>query len=77
MSSLARKLLSNPGLIALTVLDEQKEFVVLSPYRKIKFAFFQSDFAGGKIPYWHVMDPKSKSFMSTLSMEGLKLWGIL
>ncbi len=77
MSNLAHKLLDNPGLIALTVLDEQKEVIATLPFRKIKFAFFQDDFQGGKIAYWHVMDPKSPSFMSTLSFEGLKDWGII
>lgn len=76
MNNLAHKLLNNQGLIALTVLDEQKELTAVGK-RKIKFAFFQSDFEGGRIPYWHVMDPTSPSYQSTLSMEGLREWGII
>lgn len=75
--SLAKRLLNNPGLIALTVLEEQAELKAVGKFRKIKFAFFQEDFKGGRIPYWHVTDPKSKSFGSTLSIKGLKEWGIL
>ncbi len=44
---------------------------------KIVFAFFQDDFQGGKIPYFHVCDPTSKSYGSTLGIEGLKQWGII
>lgn len=45
--------------------------------RKIIFAFFQDDFQGGRIAYWHVTLPHSQSYGSTLSMEGLKLWKII
>lgn len=77
--NLTRRLLNNPGLIALTVDEEKKEISVLPSrhFRKIVFAHFQSDFQGGRIPYWHVMDPTSQSYHSTLSMQGLKEWGIL
>jgi hypothetical protein len=75
--NLARTLLNNPGLLALTVSDERKEIVAALPRRRIKFAFFQDDFQGGRIAYWHVMDPSSKSYQSTLSMQGLKDWGVL
>lgn len=44
---------------------------------KIVFAFFQSDFKGGKLPYWHVCDPTSKSYGSTLSVDGLREWGVI
>lgn len=85
MSGLARRLLNNPGLLALTVPEEQREIrfaaFVGSAHRvrphKIKFAHFQSDFKGGRIPYWHVLDSTSPSYQSTLSMEGLKTWGVL
>ncbi len=76
MSNLAHKLLDNQGLIALTVVDEQKELRQIGRH-KIKFAFFQKDFEGGLIPYWHVVDPTSPSFMSTLSIEGLREWNII
>ncbi len=77
--NLAKKLLNNPGFIALTVKDEQNELLAVTKThtRKIKFAFFQSDFRGGKIPYWHVVDSASKSYQSTLSMQGLREWGII
>ena len=85
MNSLAKTLLNNPGLRALTVPEEQREILSAqfgaSAYKvrphKIKFAHFQSDFQGGRIPYWHVIDPSSKSYHSTLSMQGLKEWGVL
>lgn len=69
-------LLHNPGLLALTVEDEQKEISVVRP-RKIKFAFFQEDSHGGRIPYWHVLDPLSRSFHSTLSIQGLREWRVI
>lgn len=83
---LARKLLNNPGLIALTLDDEKNEIrsvlfgadaARISYRRRIKFAFFQSDFRGGRVPMWHVVDPLHKSYQSTLSMEGLRDWGVL
>ena len=78
MSNLARRLINNPGLIALTVLEEQEEIMVVPKFRKIKFAHFQKiPFSNEQIPFWHVMDPAHKSYKSTLSMEGLKQWGVL
>lgn len=90
--NLTRTLLNNPGLKFLTVPDEQVEIGVVqtgfSPTvtaraytaelvgHKIVFAFFQDDFQGGKIAYWHVTDPTSKSFHSTLSMQGLRDWKV-
>lgn len=92
--NLTKKLLNNPGLVALTVQEEQKELTSLvfgavasspavkmamaeSRGHKIVFAFFQDNFQGGQIPYWHVTNPLSKSYQSTLSMEGLRQWGVL
>jgi hypothetical protein len=85
--------LKNAGLLALTVEDEQKELQVVRfgtahsldarikaadiRGRKIIFAFFQSDFKGGQIPYWHVTRHDSPSYGSTLSWQGLKQWRIL
>lgn len=85
--------LENAGLMALTVEDEQKELQVVRfgtanslefrikaadvRGRKIIFAFFQSDFKGGQIPYWHVTRHDSPSYGSTLSMQGLEQWHIL
>lgn len=79
MNTLAKRMLNNKGLFILTVPEERLEMAVIGskPYRKIKFAFFQKMFDGTQIPFWHVVDPHSKSFNSTLSMEGLKEWGIL
>lgn len=85
------KLLKNRGLKALTVAAERREIrAVMDSHplgrraaaaeaagHKIVFAFFQSDFKGGRIPYWHCVDSKQKSYHSTLSLEGLKLWGVL
>ncbi len=44
---------------------------------RIIFAFFQDDFQGGQIPYWHVCDPTSKSYGSTLSVQGLRDWKVI
>lgn len=67
------------GLKALTVEAEQNEVLaVLQPkLRRIKFAFFQDDFKGGRIPYWHVDYVNEHQFGTTLSMEGLKQWRII
>ncbi len=43
---------------------------------RIMFAFWQDDFQGGKIAYWHVMS-EGRSKHSTLSMDGLKQWEVL
>ncbi len=66
-------------LAVLAVPDEVKELEVIGQFtpRKIKFAFFQDDFQGGKIAYWHVDWNSPTDFGTTLSMEGLKLWGYL
>ncbi len=88
-----KTLLDNPGLQALTAIDEKAEIKLITfgqshslesrikaavlRKRKIIFAFFQDDFQGGRIPYWHVTNPGSKNYQSTLSMEGLKEWKVL
>lgn len=84
MTSLSRKLLNNPGLIALTVDGERKELFSLfhgGPYKvrphKIVFAHFQKRSDGSKLPFWHVIDTTNKSYQSTLSMEGLRSKGVL
>ncbi len=75
--SLAKKLLNNPGLIALTVDEEKKEILSAVRPRKIKFAFFQTDLSGTKIPFWHVDYKSPSEFGTTLSLKGLKQWGYL
>lgn len=84
--NLTHTLLNNPGLIALTVEAEQKEFAILPTAaciaaqargHKIVFAHFQSDFCGGRIPFWHVVDPKHPSCGSTLSLDGLREWKVI
>lgn len=82
MSSLARRLLNNPGLIALTVLDEQNEIAIVTKTAKgmrsrIKFAFFQKTLDGGKIPYWHVNWKSPSDFGTTLAIEGLRQQGYI
>lgn len=44
---------------------------------KIIFAFFQDDFKGGRIPYFHVCDPTSQSYGSTLGIDGLRQWKVI
>lgn len=88
-----KTLLDNKGLQALTLPIEQEEIQMVAikvqhsvesiinaaqvRRRRIVFAFFQSDFQGGRIPYWHVTLPYHKCFKSTLSMEGLRQWRVL
>jgi hypothetical protein len=67
---------NNAGLRALTTSQERKELRAVGR-RKIKFAFFQSDFKGGRIPFWHVDYMSPSDFGTTLSMDGLKHWGII
>lgn len=43
---------------------------------RIMFEFMQSDFKGGYIVYWRVTDPASRSYGSSLSMQGLKTWKV-
>ncbi len=64
---------NKPSLTSLTAKVQAAEL----RKRKIIFAFFQSDFQGGRIPYWHVTLPYHKCYKSTLSMEGLKSWKVL
>lgn len=64
------------GLVALTVEEERQEVAVVK-MRRIKFAFFQQTLDGQKIPYWHVNYVGPNEFGTTLSMEGLKHWGVL
>lgn len=75
--NLAKKLLNNPGLIALTVAEEKREIVAAIRPRRIKFAFFQFDMQGNKIPFWHVDYKTPDDFGTTLSMQGLREWGII
>lgn len=67
------------GLMALTVPEERHEIkAVLQPKpRRIKFAFFQPMLDGSKLPFWHVDWKNNNDFGTTLSMEGLRDWGIL
>jgi hypothetical protein len=67
------------GLQALCVPEELEERRGIGPQkrRKIKFAFFQSDFKGGRIPFWHVDYLNKNDFGTTLSMQGLKEWKII
>jgi hypothetical protein len=68
---------NNAGLRALTTDDELQEVQAVGKRRKIKFAFFQSDFKGGRIPFWHVNYVSPSDFGTTLSMDGLKQWRII
>ena len=84
-------LIDSPRLKALTMPEERVELVSIFAKtslearlkaaevrgRKIIFAFFQSDFKGGRVAYWHVTRPDSKSYHSTLSMEGLHDWKVI
>ncbi len=67
------------ALNALAVEAELQEIKAIGQFtpRKIKFAFFQDDFKGGKIAYWHVNWHSPTQFGTTLSMEGLRQWKIL
>lgn len=65
------------GLEALTTPEEMQEALVIGKpkMRRIKFAYWQSDFKGGRIPYWHCDYVNEHQFGTTLSMDGLKQWG--
>lgn len=71
--------ITNAGLEAICTSDELREVqaVGTSPRRRIKFAFFQSDFRGGKIPFWHIDYVDAMHFGTTLSIDGLKQWRII
>lgn len=43
---------------------------------RVVFAFWQKDFQGGKVAYWHVLH-NSPFHHSTLSMQGLKEYRLL
>lgn len=65
------------GLQALTTSDELTEVLAvgtLPKRRRLKFAFWQSDFKGGRVPFWHVDYLDKNDFGTTLSLEGLKQW---
>ncbi len=64
---------------ALAVPEELEELKAVGQFRprKIKFAFFQDDFKGGKIAYWHVNWHSPTEFGTTLAMEGLKHWKVI
>lgn len=68
---------TNAGLLALTTGEELAEVQAIGTApkrRKLKFAFWQSDFKGGRIPFWHVNYLNENDFGTTLSIEGLKQW---
>jgi len=71
--------ITNSGLEALTTGDELREVraVGTKARRRIKFAFFQADFKGGRIPFWHVDYVDATHFGTTLSMDGLREWKII
>jgi len=70
--------MTNSALEALTTPEELAEVraVGTAPKRrKLKFAFWQSDFKGGRIAFWHVDYLNEHDFGTTLSLEGLRQWG--
>ena len=71
--------MTNSGLEAICTSEELAEVQAAGTKqrRRIKFAFFQSDFKGGRIPFWHVDYVDAAHFGTTLSMDGLKQWGII
>jgi hypothetical protein len=91
--SLAKDLLNNKvRLEALLVPEEVSEVkAVLSGPRTeskgpsmpigrvlLKRTFNQSDFEGGMVRYWRVVGPVGHAnYMSDLSVEGLRDWGII
>lgn len=85
MSSLARKILNNEGLKALTTSDEYNEVRLVQmklsvPYMtvKLKRTFNQKVLDGSVIKYWRVMGPACHPNLgSDLSIQGLTDWGII
>lgn len=47
-----------------------------SNHPRLLFAFWQKQLEGAAIPYWHVMNDH-KSRYSTLSIPGLRQWGVI
>lgn len=65
----------NYGLLALTTREEFLEIKAIGQdvkRRKLKFAFWQSDFKGGRFPMWHMDYLNESDFGTTLSQEGWK-----
>jgi hypothetical protein len=72
--------INNVGLQSLATSDELAEVEVVGTppkRRRIKFAYWQSDFQGGRIPFWHCDYLNESDFGTTLSLQGLKEWGKL
>lgn len=70
--------MTNSALEALTTPEELAEVLAvgsLPKRRRIKFAYWQSDFKGGKIAFWHCDYLNESDFGTTLSLDGLKQWG--
>lgn len=61
------------GLTALTTGEELKEALAVGgKRRRLKFAFWQPDFKGGRFPMWHMEYLNEGDFGTTLSEEGWK-----
>lgn len=56
--------------------EKHHSAICIYEHPRLLFAFWQSDFNGGRIPYWHVMN-EHKSRYSTLSMQGLREWKVI
>lgn len=88
--NLAHKLLNNPGLIALTVVDEQKEIAAVNGFTMpnhnpeckhkhllLRFAHMQRGYGHIKpVLMFHVMNP-GNHFETTLSMDGVRRWKLI
>ena len=77
--SLAKRLLNNPGLNALTVPDEMKEVkAALSGQRVILKRSFNQTIGAVTLRFWRVMGPKGHpNYHSDLTRDGLQSWGII
>lgn len=79
--NLSKRLLNNPGLIALCVPEELQEASVIGSKRTavaLKRTFNQKWPSGEVTRFWRVVGPSGHpNLNSDLSIEGLKEWGII
>lgn len=77
--SLAKRLLNNPGLIALCVPDEIKEVKAVFKGERVTLKrTFNMTFDNTTLKFWRVTGPANHpNLNSDLSVIGLKEWGII
>lgn len=79
MPTLAKRLLNNPGLVALTCEEEQFELKAVGRKAITLKRTFNQEWPDGTVTkFWRVLGPEGHSNLgSDLSLEGLVRWGIV